>query len=249
MTNETLVPIDEVHVISDRDSLSGTSFSHVPKEGPSAKKQWTSTIDTQALVDALSLQFTVTQAEALVVIMQDIIGEKLSIEIIAKQQVETDSQMLKARCHEIRLDLQIQQSKNATAREALHEKCTNEIQSTIERLRDAVDMLQSDARMRLSLFKSENREELSKIDSFIHKGNSRLTLQMSDVKTFVEGVKVRLMFMFTTFLILALLILVLEKNIRKRTLSDGTSNAELSRPEHNTFSGLNEPSSQSDVLL
>ncbi|KAM0684285.1 hypothetical protein MDAP_000053 [Mitosporidium daphniae] len=236
---ETLIPMEGVHTIVNSENLSNYSAQNTAKEDFSGKKNWTGTIDTQALIDALSLQFTTAQAEALVVVMQDIVREKLSTGVISKQQIDTDSQMLKARCHEIRLDLQIQQSKNATARKALHERCTNEIQSTIEKLRDGVDMLQSDARMRLSLFKSENREELSKIDSSVHHENSQLALQISDIKTFMEGVKVRLMFKFTIFLIFALLALVLEKNIKKSRLDTPSK-----RPSVESSNG----SSQPDVL-
>lgn len=225
INNPSSTTSSEAHQISSsmivpvgRGVMSYTSSNNSKNEDVLFNSCWHSIVDTQELITSLVSNdlFTTSQAEALVIVAKEIILEKMKLSIIAKQQVETDAQMLKARCHEIRLELQIHSSKNATARKAIHEKCINEIQSTIEKLRDAVDMLQTDARLRLSIFKGENREELSKIDSSIHQKNSQLTLHMSDIKTFIEGIKVRLMFMFTSFLILAFLILVLEKNIRKK---------------------------------
>ena len=105
--------------------------------------------------------------------------------------------MLKSRIHEIRLELHTLSNKNAIEAKTLHEKAIGEIQTLFEKLRDAADILQIDAKMRLHFYKAENREELQKVDSIYHQGNGHLTVTMSDVKTNVETVKLKAIYSFT----------------------------------------------------
>lgn len=106
--------------------------------------------------------------------------------------------MLKSKCHEIRLDLQTTSNKHAIEAKTLHEKSIADLQSLFERLRDASDILQTDAKMRLHFYKADNREELQKLDSVLHQENGHLTVTMSDIKTNTETVKLRAIYTFTS---------------------------------------------------
>lgn len=190
------------------------SSSHGIRYAP----QWSFFVDSLATIKRLEKDGSFTREEAGAVhsCMADMLSFRFSSvhsRLITKQQVETDSFMLKAKCHEIKLDLQISSNKNAISRKALHEKSLLEIHSTIEKLRDSVDALQTDVKLRLNAYKAENREELSKIDSFLHQKTAQLTVLMSDIKTSAESVKVRLMYSFTSFMIIAFFFLIMEKNL------------------------------------
>lgn len=106
--------------------------------------------------------------------------------------------MLKSKCHEIRLDLQTTSNKHAIEAKTLHEKSIADLQSLFERLRDASDILQTDAKMRLHFYKADNREELQKLDSVLHQENGHLTVTMSDIRTNTETVKLRAIYTFTS---------------------------------------------------
>jgi hypothetical protein len=73
-----------------------------------------------------------------------------------------------------------------------------------------------DTKMRLHFYKSENREELSKIDSIYRQGNGVLTVTMSDVKTNVETVKLKAIYSFTIVLMIMFVMIIFERSLQKK---------------------------------
>lgn len=177
-------------------------------------------IDSYSIIDSLqkSHKFTHNQSIAIMHAFHDILDIKFrdaERNFVSQLQVDIDSSMLKSRIHEIRLELQTLSNKNAIEAKTLNEKAIGETQTLFEKLRDATDILQMDAKMRLHFFKTENREELSKIDSIYHRGNGHLTVTMSDIKTNVETVKLKAIYSFTVVLMVMFVMIILERSIRK----------------------------------
>jgi hypothetical protein len=177
-------------------------------------------IDTFSLIDRMKKTGNLTQDQSIALMdcFYDILNSKfqeLGKSLVSQLQVDIDSSMLKSRIHEIRLELQTLSNKNALEAKTLHEKSIGELQTLFEKLRDATDILQMDAKMRLHFYKAENREELSKIDSIYRQGNGHLTVTMSDIKTNVETVKLKAIYSFTVVLMVMFVMIIFERSLYK----------------------------------
>ena len=102
-------------------------------------------------------------------------------------QIENDASLLKSKCQEIRLDLQILSNRHHLDMKSWHEKSLSEVQLLTEKLKDTTDVLTLDSNMRIHFYKGENQDEIQKIDSFIYKLNGIIRVLVSDIKTASES--------------------------------------------------------------
>lgn len=115
---------------------------------------------------------------------------------VSQMEIDNDASLLRSKCQEIRLDLQILSNRLHLDMKSMNEKAMQDIQLLSEKLKDMTDVLTLDSNMRIHFYKGENQDEIQKIDSMLHKLNGNLKVLVSDIKTASESSRWKAIYSF-----------------------------------------------------
>lgn len=146
--------------------------------------------DTYDMVRDLKRQgFTQEQAVTIMKGMKFKLRESISIlnqQLLPKAELENESYLFSAAVSELRTEIQVMRQKDTQTLKSETLLVTREVEALAQRIREDVDLMKNNIALDMDNRKNETRSEQKEIEMTIQELNSKLTVQIGEVRTALE---------------------------------------------------------------